>query len=395
MLCDLPDSTSVALSTGRDKWLYEKEKYNSDVKLLKELRINGYDDYKNYLRMDANTFDDPLHRLEPYLKRKNAVMRDSIPLRFLATGRNYEDLKFNTGISPQALGYIIPETCRVIYEVLKGEFLKFPSTTEEWKQIANGFEQKWQISNCVGAMDGKHIRIWAPPRTGAQYYNYKHSYSIVLMAVVNSNYEFIFVDAGKNGRISDGGVLQYTTFYQYLVEEKLHLPDRYDCRENMNFVFISDEAFALHKHILKPFPQRNLNYEKRIYNYRLSKGRNVVENVFGLITARFRVLHTTINMKPLHIQYVVLAICTLHNYLIQRKNQYIGPITFDSENKQTHQCMKNAEWRQNDVQLCPLQISNRNGQVLDAKENRLEYMKYFTGNGKVTWQDEMLNAGKS
>ena len=273
---------------------------------------------------------------------------------------------------------------------------QFPSTKEEWKEIAKDFEEKWQIPNCGGAMDGKHIRIWAPPHTGAQYFNYKNFYSIVLMALVNANYEFIFVDAGKNGRISDGGILQYTRFYQLLIEEKLQLPERHECKENMNFVFIGDEAFAIHKHILKPLPQRNLNYENRIYNYRLSRGRNVVENVFGLIAARFRVLHTAINMKPLHIQYVVLAICTLHNYLMKRKTQYIGPTSlFDSENKQTHELLKNAEWRQNAVQLCPLQISDRTGQALDAKENRQKYIQYFNGNGKVSWQDDMLRMGKS
>jgi hypothetical protein len=42
----------------------------------------------------------------------------------LATGRSYEDLKFSTGISAQALGYIIPEMCKVIYEKLKGEYIK-------------------------------------------------------------------------------------------------------------------------------------------------------------------------------------------------------------------------------------------------------------------------------
>jgi len=40
------------------------------------------------------------------------------------TGRSYEDPKFTAGISPQALGVIIPETCAPIYEVLKKEYLK-------------------------------------------------------------------------------------------------------------------------------------------------------------------------------------------------------------------------------------------------------------------------------
>lgn len=42
----------------------------------------------------------------------------------MATGRNYEDLKFSTIISPQALGKIIPETCAAIYSVLREEYLK-------------------------------------------------------------------------------------------------------------------------------------------------------------------------------------------------------------------------------------------------------------------------------
>jgi hypothetical protein len=78
------------------EWLCEREKY-SDLKLLKELLVNEHDDYKNYLRMNANTFGDLLHHLESYLKKKDTVMRESIPpnerliatLRFLATDRSY------------------------------------------------------------------------------------------------------------------------------------------------------------------------------------------------------------------------------------------------------------------------------------------------------------------
>lgn len=66
--------------------------------------------------------------------------------------------------------------------------------------------------NYGGAIDGKHIRIVQTPQTGFQFYNYKGFYSIVLMAIVNSNYEFIYVDVGKNGRISDGGVIETTKF---------------------------------------------------------------------------------------------------------------------------------------------------------------------------------------
>ncbi|KAJ8965637.1 hypothetical protein NQ314_003987 [Rhamnusium bicolor] len=49
----------------------------------------------------------------------SAHERLTVTLRFLATGRSYEDLKFSTRISPQALSYIIPETCNAIHDVLQ------------------------------------------------------------------------------------------------------------------------------------------------------------------------------------------------------------------------------------------------------------------------------------
>jgi hypothetical protein len=48
-------------------------------------------------------------------------------------------------------------------------------------------------------------------------------------------------------------------------------------------VFVGDEAFALRKDFLKPFSQRELTNERRIYNYRLSRARRVIENVFGIM----------------------------------------------------------------------------------------------------------------
>lgn len=129
--------------------------------------------------------------------------------------------------------------------------------------------------NCGGCIDGKYIHICQPARSGAlYYYNYKNFYSVVLMANVNHNYELIYVDVGKQGRISDGGVVQLTKFYKRLQNQTLNLLKPTEYGENLNFVFIIDEAFALKEQVLKPFPQKSLNYERRIYNFRLSRARN-------------------------------------------------------------------------------------------------------------------------
>lgn len=111
-------------------WIEKRATY-SHTNLIKEL-INEPDDFRNYLRMDEATYKNLLDLVSPLIKRGDTVMKRSITpherlsatLRFLATGRNYEDLKFSTCISKSALSNMIPETCVAIYSVLKQEYLK-------------------------------------------------------------------------------------------------------------------------------------------------------------------------------------------------------------------------------------------------------------------------------
>lgn len=111
-------------------WI-EKRAIYSHVNLIKEF-MNEPNDFRNYLRMDETTYRYLLELIRPSIKRDDTVMKRSITpherlsatLRFLATGRTYEDLKFSTCISKSALSNIIPETCDVIYTVLKQDYLK-------------------------------------------------------------------------------------------------------------------------------------------------------------------------------------------------------------------------------------------------------------------------------
>lgn len=112
-------------------WLSRRNDF-SHMSLLRELRANDPNDYRNYLRMDEDTFNHLLSLVGEHLRKQDSVMRQAIPpeerliatLRFLATGRSYEDLKFSTCIAAQTLGRLIPETCQVIYDVLKEKYMK-------------------------------------------------------------------------------------------------------------------------------------------------------------------------------------------------------------------------------------------------------------------------------
>ena len=128
-------------------------------------------------------------------------------------------------------------------------FLQIPRTSDEWIEVSEGFARTWNFPHCLGALDGKHVAIKKPPSSGSFYYNYKKLFSIVLMALVGPDYEFLMVDVGVNGRVSDGGVIAVTEFGRLLDDGHLGLPKPKPLHENevtpMPYVFVGDDAFAL------------------------------------------------------------------------------------------------------------------------------------------------------
>ena len=136
----------------------------------------------------------------------------------------------------------------------------------------------------MGAIDGKHIRIKKPNKSGSKYYNYKHFFSIILLAVTDASGKFVVEDVGSCGGNSDGGVFSRSSLGKKLMSDKLSIPQRGyipGTDIELPYMFVADEAFPLRENIMKPFPHRQLATEKEIFNYRLSRARNSVECSFG------------------------------------------------------------------------------------------------------------------
>lgn len=218
-----------------------------------------------------------------------------------------------------------------------------------------------EFPHCLGAMDGKHISIVAPAGSGSEYYNYKGRHSMVLMAIVDANYRFIMYDFGTNGRVSDGGVLQNTKFFERLENNRLNIPKPSRIRNSsrtLPYVFVVDDAFPLRENMIKPFRQADLIYQDRkIYNYRVSHARRIVENGFGILCSRFRIFHTIINLQPENIEPIVMACCALHNFLIKSvPSFYSPPECFDKEN--TDDGTINLGYTTDNSQMVPLLRNN-------------------------------------
>ena len=226
---------------------------------------------------------------------------------FLGTGDSYHTLsnRFRVGVS--TVHYCIRDTCDAIWQSLVDEEMPVP-TKEHWIRIEHDFNQRWGFPNYIGLLDGKHIIITSPANSGSLYHNYKGTFSINLMAFVDANYHFIFVDIGNYGSNADGtGAMQMVP-----------LPNATELG-NLPHVIVADEAFPLKLNIMQPYPRaRNgvrLSHEKQIYNYRLSHARRLVENAFGILAQRWCCFNRRLQLKTETVVKIVQATCLLHNYL--------------------------------------------------------------------------------
>lgn len=244
---------------------------------------------------------------------------------------------------------------------------------DERLSISKNFWERCNFPNCVGAIDGKHVRIMKPVNSGSKFYNYKKYFSFVLLAVVDANYSFRYIDIGSYGSSSDSSIFAHSSFGQMLRNNELDLPANSPLPGTngppVPYVFLGDEAFALSEHLLRPYSSRNLNMERRVFNYRLTRGRRVVECAFGLLTNKWRFLHGLINLNRENAICAVKAACILHNFVRERDG-----VAFE---EQVMHNMQRAQW------------SGSRGNTSGAHV-RDGFTNYFMTAGQVPWQLEAI-----
>ena len=80
-----------------------------------------------------------------------------------------------------------------------------PTDPEDWKSIEEKFRNRWNIFHEVRVLDGKHtaLKKKKPKKSGSEYYYYKGYFSLVLLALADAVYKFLWVNVGANGSSSD------------------------------------------------------------------------------------------------------------------------------------------------------------------------------------------------
>ncbi|XP_055616627.1 putative nuclease HARBI1 isoform X2 [Toxorhynchites rutilus septentrionalis] len=305
-------------------------------------------------------------------------------LRFVVSGNSYRSMGYSYRMGERTISNIITKVSSAIWRNMQPIYLPEP-TLDIWNKKVVDFQNIWQMPNTVGAIDGIHVTIKKPINSGSSFFNYKQHHSIVLLAVVDANYKFVFIDVGSKGRFPDGNIFDNCILKRKMMNRQLHLPELKGLpgREDIvvPYVIVGDAAFPLMENLMRPFPQRRVvdNYRNKVFNCRLSRARQTVECAFGILSSRFRIFLRPFEMKGETVNKIVMASCVLHNYLRTKSNTR----TMDEE----YENLPNFQ------QLLPLprlrgRVSKR------AFEIRDQFTDYFNSvEGRVTWQNHSVQRG--
>ena len=382
-------------------WLRNRIEQGDYEHLMQELNREDDDkkSFKNYLRIEPDLFEEMVQRLTPHLEKQDTRFRDSLPvglklavtLRHMASGDNYASLSYSFRVSKSAISNFIPEVCRAIYDVYQPEYLKVPQTPEEWKTVAEGFSQKWNYHNCLGALDGKHIGMKKPDQGGSVYYNYKKFNSIILMGLVDANYKFLYVDVGAEGSAGNAGTWDRCGMNHAIAAGEAGIPDATPIPNDdkpIPYHIIGDDAFPMKTWLMKPYSHRTQDEKERIYSYRLSRARRVVENAFGIMTMRFRIFASNMLQQTKNVKLITLAGCVLHNLLLDR----YPPQRQVLDHEDADNNVVPGSWRDHVPEFANLPPHQVRNFTRDCKNMRNYLAQYYSSPaGAVPWQDRMIN----
>ncbi|XP_032690401.1 uncharacterized protein LOC116853430 [Odontomachus brunneus] len=178
---------------------------------------------------------------------------------------------------------------------------------------------------------------------------------------------------------------------QRFYNKYMYLPDpsAISHRHNAPYVIVADEAFQLNLFTMQLYPSKNLTKKQRIFNYRLSRARCVVENAFGILVTRWRIYQKPLNISLQTSDAIIKATVCLHNLLMSTsyycEGNYADKLLANGE-------IIGGEWRQKNVNInnCSNTSLVNNNYTRQASEVRNIFADYFMNEGKVPWQEDII-----
>ena len=208
---------------------------------------------------------------------------------------------------------VVHQGIAILRERLVHDAILFP-TGAELEQVMLDFESLCGLPCCGGAIDGTFMPIKKPSDFGDTYYCYKYFTAIIVLGCVDARGIFTYVNAGRPGSVGDSYTYRHSLLYQRIANGEWfsHSPSIIEGVPVKPFL-VADAAFPLESSCMKCFDMGNVA-QKRSFNYSLSRTRRVVEQAFGRLKGRWKVMDGQCRVNdPVFVRKVAMACCALHN----------------------------------------------------------------------------------
>jgi hypothetical protein len=288
-----------------------------------ELNREGGDKFKRLYRMNYASFTRLVEIIRPMVEvdkemsyirtSKGSILPEIMShclLRWLSGGE-YLDIRLGAGIS-------VPSFYRCIHKcmdaILAADELSFSFPSGEQIDTAarefDAISSNRAIKGCVACVDGYLLRIQVPSATEtgnvkAYFSGHYQTYGINVQAACDHRCRFVYVCIA-----APGGANDITAFRKSSLSSTVqNLP--------LGKFIIGDNAYVCSEHLLTPFSgDEKKDPRKDAYNFYLSQLRIRIEQAFGLMTTKWRILRKPLLVKLENAGKVFMCISRLHNFCI-------------------------------------------------------------------------------
>ena len=264
-------------------WIRLREERGCYRTLLDELITTDIQGYRNFTRMEPAFFYLIEEKITPHLRKRITNFRKPLEVdlklavtwRHLSTGESYTSLQYQWRVGRTTIFKFAPQVCKAILKEFQQEYLVCPTDPEDWKKIEERFRNRWNFPHAVRALDGKHIAIKKPKKSGSEYFNCEGYFSLVLLALVDADYKFLWVNVGSSGSSSDAQIFNRSKLKRRIENGTLGIPPPESLAPggpDLHYFLLRDDAFVVMPWLMKPCSRYQLSREERIANYRISRG---------------------------------------------------------------------------------------------------------------------------
>ncbi|PPE01605.1 hypothetical protein GOBAR_DD01392 [Gossypium barbadense] len=196
---------------------------------------------------------------------------------------------------------------------------------------ADSSDTRWKwFKNCLGALDGTHIKIRVPTVDKPRYRTRKGHIATNILGVCTPEMQFVYVLPGWEGSVADGRVLR--------VADGRVLRDAISRRHGLKVphgYYLVDAGYTNCDGFLAPFRGQRYHLNEwchgyqpsspqEFFNMKHASARNVIERCFGLLKLRWGIFRSPLFYPVMVHNRMIIACCLLHNFI--RTHMSIDPI---------------------------------------------------------------------